>query len=299
MWCCRRATPRRQRPRGVRTHWEQGPALDDQAYEYLKRRLRALLEIDIDAYKSKQMRRRLETFVRHRAGDSPMAFLRRLGDDAEALDELRDMLTINVTEFFRDAAQFGELEQSVLPELIADRLRLRVWSAGCSRGHEPYSVAILLDELGAAHRATILATDFDREALRRAEAGGPYPESELRNVSKERLRRYFTASDGRFSVTADLTRRIRFKELNLLRDSFDSHFDLVICRNVMIYFAAEPKASLVRRFLDALSPGGVLFIGATEALLGQETEGFERLGGNLYRKIDDAAAGRDARRRAA
>ena len=268
--------------------------MDDVTYGQLKRQLAALLDIDIDAYKSRQMRRRLEAFVQKHAGDDPTPFVRGLGDDAAALGDLRDMLTINVTEFFRDAPQFDRLENDVLPALVADRPRLRVWSAGCSNGHEPYSVAILLDELGAGRRATILATDFDREVLTRARAGGPYPESELRNVSEARLARYFTASDGGPSVTRDLVRRVQFREMNLLTDRFEPRFDLVICRNVLIYFSAAVKADLVRRFIDVLTPDGVLFVGATEALMGKEAAGLERLGGNFYRKPSVATAGQRA-----
>jgi chemotaxis protein methyltransferase CheR len=273
--------------------------LDDREYGYLKRQIASLLDIDIDAYKSRQMRRRLTAFVQSRGGDSPAPFLRRLAEDAEALSDLRDMLTINVSEFFRDAAQFEQLERTVLPELLEKRLQPRIWSAGCSRGHEPYSVAILLDELGAAGRCVIVASDLDRGALRIAKACGPYPESELRNVSRLRRSRYFSAAERGLAVDRELARRVQFKELNLLRDRFDRGFDLVICRNVMIYFSAEVKLALVRRFCDSLSAGGVLFIGATEALLGDEADGFERMGGNFYRKVDAAAERPRASSRAA
>lgn len=273
--------------------------MDDREYEYLKRQIASLLDIDIDAYKSRQMRRRLTAFVQSRGGDSPAPFVRRLAEDAEALSDLREMLTINVTEFFRDAPQFEQLERTVLPELLKKRLQLRVWSAGCSRGHEPYSVAIMLDELGAAARSVIVASDLDRGALRIAKARGPYPEGELRNVSRLRRSRYFSAVDGGYEVDRDLARRVQFRELNLLRGRFDRGFDLVICRNVMIYFAAEVKVALVQRFCDSLAPGGVLFIGATEALLGDEVDGFERLGGNFYRKLDAAAERPRASSRAA
>ena len=225
-----------------------------------------------------------------RSGDSPAPFVRRLSEDAEALNDLREMLTINVSEFFRDAAQFQELKRTVLPELLEKRSRLRIWSAGCSRWHEPYSVAIMLDELGAAGRSAIAASDLDRGALRIAKARGPYPEGELRNVSRVRRSRYFSAVDGGFTVDRALAQRVQFSELNLLRDRFGRGFDLVICRNVLIYFSGEVKSAMVRSFRESLSPDGVLFIGATEALLGDETDGFERMGGDFYRKVNSAAA---------
>ena len=258
--------------------------MDDLAYAYLKRQISSLLGIEIDAYKGQQMRRRLENFIRTHAGDSPMPFLRRLSKDDGALQELRDMLTINVTEFFRDSPQFELLRKQVLPPLVAEGTRARLWSAGCSRGHEPYSLAIMLDELGAGDRSSIVATDLDREALKVARAGGPYTQSELRNVSSHQLRRYFTLDGTAYRVASHLAARVRFRELNLLTDAFSRGFDLIVCRNVMIYFRPAVKTALLQRFFQSLAPGGVLFIGGTEALIGEEVGGFERLGGNFYRR---------------
>lgn len=273
--------------------------MDDQAYAYLKRLVATKLNIDLEAYKGRQMRRRLEAFVESRAGGRPIVFLRRLSEDPAMLEELSDMLTINVTEFFRDASHWETLEHQLLPELLKSCMRPKIWSAGCSFGHEPYSVAIMLDELGGWRRSSLVATDIDREALLRARAGGPYPPGELRNVSPARLERYFTESDGRYAVCRELVARVKFREVNLLADRFESGFDLVICRNVVIYFAVDAKARLVRRFRDALNPGGLLFIGATEALLGDEADGFERIGGNFYRKLPDVASDARAAGRAA
>ena len=107
--------------------------LDDQAYSYFKRQIRQLLDVNIDAYKQTQMRRRLSTFVENRHSGNPMVFLRRLDGDEETLDALRDMLTINVTEFFRDMEQFETLQREVLPQLLGAG-PLSIWSAGCSLG---------------------------------------------------------------------------------------------------------------------------------------------------------------------
>ena len=217
--------------------------MDDQAYSYLKRLVATKLDIDLEAYKGKQMRRRLETFIDSRADGKEMIYIRRMSEDPATLQELRDMLTINVTEFFRDAPQWETLERELLPELIESRIRPKIWSAGCSLGHESYTVAIMLDELGVLRRSSIVATDIDRGALRRARAGGPYPPGELRNVSPERLKRYFVESDGRYMVTHELTTRVKFGEVNLLADRFESGFDVVICRNVVIYFHPTRRRS--------------------------------------------------------
>ncbi len=259
--------------------------MNDGEYTLLKRRIRELIGIDINAYKPQQMRRRLDAFVARRAGDAVSDFCRNLGADTAALEEMRNMLTINVSEFFRDPLQFQRLERDVLPELLAPAgKRLKIWSSACSHGEEPYSVALSLADLNAAARASILATDIDRVVLAKAKAGGPYLSQEIRNVSPKRLETYFTRTGDTYHVGEALRKRVEFRELNLLSDRFDSGFDLIICRNVMIYFSDETKARLFEQFHDALSPDGVLFVGGTEALLGGESRGFERIGGNFYRK---------------
>ncbi len=261
--------------------------MDDLAYTLLKRRIAELLQIDLEAYKAPQMRRRLETFVRKRVDeDRPLAFIRTLDQQPEVLAELRDMLTINVSEFFRDPTQWEMLQQKVLPELLDRERRLRLWSAACSNGQEPFSLAMLLDELGAANRAEIVATDMDRGVLARARAGGPYPANEMKLVSAERREAYFEERDGGTYVTDAIRKRPRFAELNLLSGRFASGFHLIACRHVMIYFEPEMKAKLLQRLGDALVPGGYLLIGGTEALVGAEREGYEPVHGNFYRRTE-------------
>ncbi len=263
--------------------------MDDREFALFKKRVRELLSLDLDGYKEQQMRRRTMSFISQRARGDVAAFLRAIGTDAALLAALRDMLTINVTEFFRDRPQWDRLTAEVLPELLQERPRLRIWSAGCSRGQEPYSLAIALAELGALERATILATDMDPHALAQARGGGPYAKAERSGLSRQQLAAYFQQEDDGLRVSPQLRKRVRFAELNLLRDSFDRDFDLVLCRNVMIYFTNDVKTTLIHNFRGSLRSGGVLFIGATEALPGEDTRGFSRLGGNFYRSVPEAA----------
>jgi chemotaxis protein methyltransferase CheR len=264
--------------------------MNDAAYELLRKRIKELLRIDISSYKPQQMRRRLDSYVARRATGTAEQFVRDLASDKDALDELRNMLTINVSEFFRDAEQFKRLEAEIFPELLRSKKgTLKVWSSACSHGEEPYSMAIILKELTALHRSEIVATDIDREVLARAKAGGPYNINEMRNVSPARLKQNFTEQAGSYTVADALRTRVSFREINLLEDPFTRGFDLIACRNVMIYFSDEAKQSLFQRFHDALAPGGVLFLGGTEALLGGGRELFTRVGGNFYRKPDEAA----------
>jgi chemotaxis protein methyltransferase CheR len=160
-----------------------------------------------------------------------------------------------------------------------------VWSAGCSRGHEPYSLAILLAEVtGFYCRHFILATDIDRSALQQAQAGGPYSADDVTNVSLALLQRYFRTHDDGFYVLEKLQRKVTFQQHNLLADPFESGLDLIVCRNVVIYFTPEIKDRLYKNFHDALRPGGVLFVGGTEVLSKASAQGFDMVGISFYRR---------------
>lgn len=266
--------------------------MNDKEYSYLKQKIRKLLKLDIDAYKVTQMRRRLEAFVKPRAPNGAVQFCHQLEQDADTQKELKDMLTINVSEFFRDTAPFEQLRSVILPELLQSSPRLNIWTAGCSHGDEPYTVAMILDEISPGRMHRILATDLDLEVLKQAKAGGPYPAKGLEGVSADQLRTYFT-DEGRegYKIGDTLRKRVDFREHNLLSDPFEQGFDLVICRNVMIYFSEETKGRLFRQFHAALKPNGVYFVGATESLLDARALGFAPVSPNFYRKSADSDAG--------
>jgi chemotaxis protein methyltransferase CheR len=254
-------------------------------YLFVRQKIRKLIGVDLDSYKSAQMQRRLDTYLLRSGHASWPAFFRAIQDDPVKLGQLRDYLTINVSYFFRDPKKYQYLQESVLPELLCGRPRLQVWSAGCSRGHEPYSLAIMLAEAtGPYCRHPIVATDIDRSALEWARAGGPYLANEMTNVPPPLLSRYFKAHDESYYVTEYLRRRITFRQHNLLADLLASGFDLIVCRNVVIYFTPEVKERLYRRFHDALRPGGVLFMGGTEVLSKATDIGFEPVGISFYRR---------------
>jgi len=264
--------------------------MNDEQFDRLKARLEVLLDLDLDAYKQAQMRRRITTHVARTSGN-PDEFIANLGKDQAELAKLRDMITINVTEFFRDGAQWTQLRSSVLPEQIkANNGGLSIWSAGCSTGQEPYSLAMLLAEAGVLAKSTILGTDFDREALAKARNGGPYTAEEITGIPKPQLDANFQLQEGKYTASAGLKSQLKFRELNLLKDRFGRSYDLVVCRNVMIYFTGEVKSALIGRFVESLKPDGVLFIGATEALLGDDLKGLHRMGGNFYKKRAEGAA---------
>ena len=189
-----------------------------------------------------------------------------------------DAMTTNETLWFRDAYPFEVLKSRVLPELAkaAPGQRLRIWSAACSSGQEPYSLAMAVDELERGNPGLlrsgvqIVATDLSPSMLNNCKTGEYDSLAMGRGLSQERLQRYFDVSgSGRWAVKPAIRSRVEFRALNLL-DSYAplGRFDVVFCRNVLIYFSAELKKDILLRIHATLKPGGYLFLGASEALNG-------------------------------
>ena len=258
--------------------------MKDVEYSYLKRTVLAQTGIDLDSYKSQQMRRRLEGFIESSPSPDVMEYCKALVRDGEALRRLRDHLTINVSEFFRDREHFRKLQTVVLPELLKQRPRLNIWSAGCSHGEEPYTIAMILDGLSPGRTHRILGTDIDEGALARAREGGPYRPSDVSNVEEALLSRYFTSFGEGYRLTDRIKSKVEFRQQNLLSEGFESGFDLILCRNVVIYFTDKAKAQLVQGFYQSLREGGVLFTGASETLVPTPDPRFQRLEVTLYKK---------------
>ncbi len=264
--------------------------MEDSEYLIVKRQVMELARIDLDNYKSRQVQRRLGTLLARSGYPTWQAYFGHLQHDREALQAFKDYLTINVTEFFRDPQKWEYLEQSILPALLRERRSLRIWSAGCSHGAEPYTLAMLLDELtGTGARHYILATDIDQAMLTTAQRGGPYPASEVKAVTPARLARYFVAQGDKYTVRPDLRGRVTFRSHNLLLDPFEGDFDLIVCRNVVIYFVEETKRALYQRFAQALRPGGVLFVGGTEIVLATPALPLGNFAISFYRRRESPA----------
>lgn len=259
--------------------------MEAREYIFVKRKVLNLTGVDLDCYKTPQVQRRLKTYLLRSGHPNWPNYFRAVQTDLTELARLKDYLTINVSAFFRDDAKFAYLRERVLPGLLHHTPRLRVWSAGCSHGHEPYSLAITLANLaGLYRRHHILATDIDRSALERAEAGGPYSAQEVEKVPPQPLQRYFRErADGHYIIEG-MRQRITFRCHNLLADPFEGTFDLIVCRNVVIYFTAEVKHRLYRQFHQALRPGGILFVGSTEIIPKAASAGFDSVGISFYRK---------------
>ncbi len=225
--------------------------------------------------------------------------LRQLAGEAE-LRALLPLVTVGKTEFFRDARQFQALEKVLIPNQLAtarkEGRKLRIWSAGCATGEEPYSIAIVAFERGAeAHEVDVWATDLNPAAVESATAG-KYPTRRMVGVSEERLAKFFVASEESYEAVPALKKVIRFEGHNLAAPVFPmiagGTLDLILCRNVIIYFDQPTIRSLMDRFFDALRPGGVLLLGYSESLFRMATkfEMFEVNGTFAYRRPIPGAA---------
>jgi len=258
--------------------------MNAEEFIYVKKKIRELTRFDLDHYGHNQMLRRLEGYISRYKVDNVVQYCKMIERDKNELEKLQNFLTINVSEFFRDPAQFKILQEKILPSLLQNNLQINIWSAGCSNGAEAYSVAILLDRLSPYREHQILATDIDKKILSHAADGGPYKPDEVKNVPKALQEKYFINDDDNFRVIDRIRNKILFKLHDLTRDPFEDNYDLVICRNVVIYFSSEAKKAIRKKFLDAIKENGILFIGATETMLDTKNTGFQRMSACFYQK---------------
>jgi len=259
--------------------------MTDQEYGQLKQTIFKVTGLDINAYKSQQMQRRLQGFVAKSDAPDVASYCQTLRHDPKMRQQLLDFLAINVSEFFRDGAQFEHLRRVILPELLKQKSRLNIWSSASSCGQEPYSVAMILEELspGVSHR--ILATDLDVAALQKARNGGPYPAEEVKNVNLKLRQRYFRQTDAGWWVSPNLIKKVTYQRKNLLADTFEQGFDLILCRNVIIYFSDTVRDTLFSKFHDSLKENGVLFLGSSEVILRPRDANFVMAGPSFYRRV--------------
>ncbi|MBU0713003.1 protein-glutamate O-methyltransferase CheR [bacterium] len=248
---------------------------------------------DFREYRETTLARRLRRRLFARKVDTYTDYAAILDLNPDEYEKLFNDLTINVSSFFRDAEVFKALEETVLPALVNENsnpLRtLRIWCAGCATGQEPYSIAILLHEIPGAEIGrrdiTILATDIDNKVLQRAREG-VFTEKELQDIRPEYLDRYFVPADTGFSVRPEIRKPVNFERHDLVTDRFHCDMDLIVCRNVLIYFSSALQLRVLQGFHQALQPRGFLLLGKSESLAGRQKELFQALDAKLrlYRK---------------
>lgn len=222
-------------------------------------------KIDLNLYKETQMKRRLTSLRNKRGYDEFLPYFDAIASSKDMMEEFLDKMTINVSEFFRNSNRWEYLEKEILPALLKRKPNLKIWSAACSTGDEPYTIAMILSKLTDLKNIDILATDIDEKILARARQG-IYTERALKEVPDLLKRRYFTYEESLYKIDDKLKQSITFKKHNLLHDPFPRGFDLIVCRNVMIYFTEEAKEQIYQNFSQSLADQAVFFVGSTEQI---------------------------------
>ncbi|GEB76147.1 CheR family methyltransferase [Sporolactobacillus inulinus] len=232
-------------------------------YETFKRLFFNLTGIDLCFYKEEQMKRRLNTLRMRHGFSSFEDFAHHLRKERTLLDETLSRMTINVTEFFRNRQRWAVLEKKIA-ELASHKGTITAWSAACSTGEEAYSLAILMSNYLPQNQFSILATDIDEKVLEQAK-NGIYPELAIHGLNADE-RSFFINKGSQYEVHPQLKQSIHFWKHDLLLDPSPRSFDLIVCRNVLIYFTEEGKQSIYHKLGQALKPGGILFVGSTEQI---------------------------------
>jgi chemotaxis protein methyltransferase CheR len=253
-------------------------------YEKFKGDVLRLTKIDLSAYKEKQMRRRIDSLVDKRNCKTYDEYVRLISSKKDVFEEFVNFLTINVSEFYRNPDQWKLLVNTYAPELISRfGKKLKIWSAACSTGDEPYSLVMALSELIDINQITITATDLDKQVIAQAKTG-LYNDKSIAGVPDAYKRKYFTKVGQSYKISDQIKRRVQFKQHNLLLDKYVSDYHLIVCRNVLIYFTEEAKRDVYVKFQKALATGGMLFIGSTEQVMDYKNIGYKRRSSFFYEK---------------
>ena len=268
----------------------------DKHFEYIRRLVAEKTGISLSSAKRDLVYGRLSRRLRKLNLEDFDDYCRILkNEDSDELVQFTNAITTNLTAFFRENHHFEYLKKTVLPELLKPKTdrRIRIWSAGCSTGEEPYSIAMVVHEVAKQYRnwdIKILATDLDTNVVQKA-SDGVYTVERIEGISKERQKKYFEkvsrSEPGITQVKQELKDLITFKQLNLMNDwPMKGPFDIIFCRNVVIYFDKPTQRELFDRYADILTSNGNLFIGHSETLF-KVSNRFKLLGSTMYTKNFD------------
>lgn len=253
-------------------------------YEWFKTEILKLTKIDLNFYKEKQMRRRINALVTKNGAKSYEEYVALIKKDKVLFEQFVNFLTINVSEFYRNPDQWRLMDEMVIPKILENnRRQIRIWSAACSTGDEPYSLAMVFSKHVPLSNIRILATDIDKRVLEHAQVG-LYNEKSIAGVPADMKKKYFTQVGASYQIADEIKRCVEFKEHNLLKDIYPKDFDLILCRNVVIYFTDEAKDMIYAKFFESLKKNGVLFIGSTEQISNYKDIGFDRLSSFYFQK---------------
>lgn len=253
-------------------------------YDFFKKAVYDLTTIDLNSYKEKQMKRRIDTLIAKHKVVGYDKYVQVLKTDKKMFDEFVNYLTINVSEFYRNPDQWDVLDKEIFPELISKfGKNLKIWSAACSTGDEPYSLVMALSKHIPLNQIKIYATDIDKQILEKAKVG-LYSEKSIASVPMDLKKKYFTQIGPSYQISDEIKSRVEFKSHDLLKDAYPTACNMVVCRNVLIYFTEEAKDDIYLKFYHALVKGGVLFIGSTEQIINHREIGYNRRNSFYYER---------------
>ena len=236
-------------------------------YESFKEKILRKTGINLSLYKEKQMKRRIESLASRNGYSDLNLYFTAIDKDVELFKEFINYMTINVSEFYRNPEQWKIVENEIFPALIKKKGNIKIWSAACSTGEEPYTITMILSQHLPLSKISIIATDIDKEAIAKAQTS-IYSENNLKNVPTAIVSKYFSKiTDKTYSISDEIKKCVSFKQHNLLKDKFVEGCDLIVCRNVLIYFTEEAKAEIYSNFSKSLNPEGILFVGSTEQII--------------------------------
>lgn len=258
---------------------------DEKKLPILKNLLFKKRGLDLSEYKDKYIKRRIAVRLRSTKCKSIEEYIHYLQQNETEYKKLLDVIAIQVTQFFRNPQTFRLIKQKIIPELTFLKFKkhsefIRIWSAGCASGEEPYSLAILLKEaLGKdidKFKITIFATDIDKSALNKGILG-VYNKSKLAEVEPEIVNKYFSISDGEYYLKEEVKKMVFFRRQNLLQPLTFDYLDIIFCRNVLIYFSRECQERILLNFAEVLNKGGFLILGKAETLIGKSRGSFQTI----------------------
>jgi len=256
------------------------------AYEYeaFMADIYKLTQIDLTFYKQVQMKRRIDALINKSKIGGYEQYMAALKADKKLLNEFVEYITINVSEFYRNPDQWKILTERVFPELISKfGSNLKIWSAACSTGDEPYSLVMALSEFVPLNKIKIQASDISDEVISKAKIG-LYSEKSIANVPKKYKDKYFIKNGPVYQISDEIKNCVSFRHHNLLKDDYLKEQHLIVCRNVLIYFTEEAKDEIFGKYYKSLAEGGILFIGSTEQILRYKEIGYSRYDSFFYKK---------------
>lgn len=238
----------------------------------------------LQAYKERQMQRRIENLIDKFGVSDYASYIKLLQENQAAREQFLQHVTINVTDFYRNPEIFTIFEKHLL-DFSRQGKPIKIWSAACSIGSEPYTLAMLIEKNKLA-KTQIIATDLDKVVLGKAMLG-QYTTQEMRNVPATDVTQFFDLIAGnKYQVKPSLKQHITFKQHDLLADRYEQQCQIIVCRNVTIYFKSDARDEVYQKFSDALVPGGILFTGATETINFPEKFNLKKIDNFIYQKVN-------------